>query len=60
MVGCGLGDAAGSVVGVGSMAVGDGLVGTATVTVGVGGIAAGGDVGAQAATKTTARLSTMI
>ena len=55
MVGCVLGDTAGGEVGVG---------GTATVAVGVGGIAADGAVGvgmgAQAATKTTATMNTMV
>jgi hypothetical protein len=56
---------AGSVGGatVGAM-VGAGLVGTGAVTAGVGGIAADGDVdvgvAAQAATKPTARMSTMM
>jgi hypothetical protein len=67
-VGCRLGDAAGSAVGVGGTVVGatvDGeLVGTATVTVGVGDIADSGDVGvgvgAQAAIKIAAKMSTII
>lgn len=44
--------------------VGGGLVGAETVTIGDGGTAVGGDVGVgtdpQAATKTTARMSTII
>jgi hypothetical protein len=64
----GLGDTAGADVGVGGTAVdatvGGGLAGTATVTVGTGGTAAGDDAGvgvdAQAATKTTSKISTII
>ncbi len=63
-----LGDAVGGEVGVVGTAVGatvgGELVGTATVAVGDGGTAADGDVGtgaaAQAATKTTATMNTMM